>query len=180
MSNSITKENSVIRNFLISFIDITHYIAIAQRLDTAKLFSFVEEFALLVGAVIEAAGGTVIKFIGDAALIIFPEGKVNEGVQALLVLKEKTDRWLKEQGFPSQLTVKAHWGEAAFGLIGTGTDNRPDVIGHNVNIAAAVPAQGMALSPQVFRKLSPAMRKLFKKHTPPVTYIGINDRHSDK
>jgi hypothetical protein len=37
----------------------------------------------------------------------------------------------------------------------------------------------MALSPQAFRKLEPETRKLFKKHTPPVTYIPVEERHRD-
>jgi hypothetical protein len=39
--------------------------------------------------------------------------------------------------------------------------------------------QGFAITPEVFRKLTPETRKLFKKHTPPVTYIPIGHPHRD-
>jgi hypothetical protein len=36
---------------------------------------------------------------------------------------------------------------------------------------------GVALSVEAFRKLSPDMRRRFKKHTPPITYIRTEDPH---
>jgi len=33
----------------------------------------------------------------------------------------------------------------------------------------------LTITPALFRKLSPAKRQHFKKHTPPVSYIGIDD-----
>jgi hypothetical protein len=36
-------------------------------------------------------------------------------------------------------------------------------------------APGVALSGEAFRKLGPEMRKRFKKHTPPITYIRVED-----
>lgn len=63
------------------------------------------------------------------------------------------------------------------GPIGTRNDKRLDVFGETVNIAAMLKANGIAITPQVFRKLEPETRKLFKKHTPPVTYIPVEERH---
>jgi len=55
-------------------------------------------------------------------------------------------------------------------------DKRYDVIGKTVNVAATLEATGVALSVAAFRKLEPALRRRFKKHTPPVTYIRLEDR----
>ena len=38
---------------------------------------------------------------------------------------------------------------------------------------------GFTLTPQAFRQLNPDTRKLFKKHTPPVTYIPLEELHGD-
>ena len=35
---------------------------------------------------------------------------------------------------------------------------------------------GVALSAEVFDRLSPAMRQQFKEHTSPVTYIRVEDQ----
>jgi len=66
------------------------------------------------------------------------------------------------------------------GLIGAHGNKQPDVYGETVNTAATMQSNGIAVSPQVFRLLSPAARKLFKKHTPPVTYIPVNEPHRNR
>jgi class 3 adenylate cyclase len=73
--------------------------------------------------------------------------------------------------------VKAHFGRVCCGPIGTRDDKRFDVFGHAVNIAALLTSDGLALTPQVFRRLTPQTRRHFKKHTPPISYISVEDRH---
>jgi hypothetical protein len=51
------------------------------------------------------------------------------------------------------------------------------VIGKAVNTAAALDASGVTLSVAAFRKLGPELRRRFKKHTPPVSYIRSEDPH---
>ena len=58
-------------------------------------------------------------------------------------------------------------------------DKRLDIYGETVNIAATMNSNGLAISPQAFRKLEPATRKLLKKHTPPITYIPTDEKHKD-
>ena len=38
---------------------------------------------------------------------------------------------------------------------------------------AKIEAGHLAITPALFRKLSPAARQLFKKHTPPISYIDV-------
>ena len=52
-----------------------------------------------------------------------------------------------------------------------------DVIGAEVNTAAMLDHTGLALSVAAFRSLSPVLRKRFKKHTAPITYIRTEDPH---
>ncbi len=42
----------------------------------------------------------------------------------------------------------------------------------------ALEARGVALSVTAFRKLGPALRQRFEKHTPPITYIRLEDRRT--
>jgi hypothetical protein len=44
-----------------------------------------------------------------------------------------------------------------------------------VNTTALLDSSGVTLSVAAFRKLSPPLRRRFKKHTPPVTYIRAED-----
>jgi len=43
-----------------------------------------------------------------------------------------------------------------------------------VNVAARLQTRSFALSAETFRLLSPAARKVFKKHTPPILYIPLD------
>lgn len=75
--------------------------------------------------------------------------------------------------------IKAHVGAVVSGALGTRTAKGFDVIGETVNTAATLPSHGLALTAELFRKLSPGTRKRFKKHTPPVRYIPLEESHQD-
>jgi hypothetical protein len=49
------------------------------------------------------------------------------------------------------------------------------VIGNEVNVAATLPARTVSLSTEAFRRLENGKRGGFKKHTPPVVYIPVDD-----
>ena len=65
------------------------------------------------------------------------------------------------------------------GPFGRDGDKRYDVIGKTVNVAATLEATGVALSVAAFRKLGPELRRRFKKHTPPISYIDASDSRPD-
>ncbi len=166
-------------NMLVSFADITNFARNSQRMSLQQLAEFVTEFYSIVDDTIESNGGQVLKFIGDAALIVFPEDKVVIGVKSLLTCKQRVDKWLNEQKSDSQLVVKAHFGELMHGSFRVMDRAVIDVIGESVNVSALLKSNGFAMTPQVFRKLDSNTRKLFKKHTPPVTYIPTTEYHKD-
>ena len=56
---------------------------------------------------------------------------------------------------------------------------RFDIIGDNVNITATLKSNGFTISVETFRKLKKETRQLFKKHTPPITYIDVEEQHKD-
>jgi len=76
--------------------------------------------------------------------------------------------------------IKDHFGSAGAARRGTRTDKRFDVFGVTVNTAAELRPSGFAMTPQVFRKLDPESRRAFKKHTPPITYIPVDERHESR
>jgi hypothetical protein len=53
---------------LIAFLDLTRFFAQIQRTDDAEIAETLDAFYEHVAAAVGAAGGTVVKFIGDAAL----------------------------------------------------------------------------------------------------------------
>jgi class 3 adenylate cyclase len=160
---------------LIAFVDLARFAAQSQRSDDLELADALDAFYEHVAAAVVGGGGTVVKFIGDAALVAFPAGAVDRGVETLLALKDSVDELMARRGWECRLIVKAHFGTVVAGPFGAAGDKRPDVIGKAVNVAAGLDASGVTLSVEAFRKLGPAMRTRFKKHTPPITYIRTQD-----
>jgi adenylate cyclase len=142
-------------------------------LDGARVMA---EYYELAGAAITAAGGRVVKFIGDATLAVFPSGSADRGVLGLLELKYAADRFMAGQSWDCHLVVRVHYGAVAQGTYGAGVDQRYDVLGKGVNVAFRLESNGgVTLSAEAFRQLGPDVRARFKKHTPPITYIRQED-----
>jgi adenylate cyclase len=164
-------------NVLVAFADLTGYSAQAARVGDDEVAATLDGFYELIGARVAGAGGTVVKFIGDAALIVFASGDADRGVAALLDLKPEADAYFAGRGWPCRLEVKIHHGAVIAGPFGVAGAKRFDVIGKQVNTCAMLDSTGVALSVEAFRALSPALRQRFKKHTWPVTYIRAEDPH---
>ena len=177
MSFSFDAPERAPADFLIAFADISGYTRRAMTTDDEVVAADLDHYYGVVAAHASEAGGHVVKYVGDAALIVFPPVCVDAGVAALLDLKDEVDAWLAKIGWRGQLVIKAHFGSAIAGPYGPRGATRFDILGANVNIAATVASDGFALTAEAFRKLSTESRKRFKKHTPPITYIRTEDRH---
>ena len=165
------------KKLLVVFCDLTNYAKIARKVDETEVFKYLSKIFEIIGEIIESSNGQVIKFIGDAALITFEENDIDTGIIALKQLKTEIDSYNKKLNYESQLIIKAHFGQVVAGMIGTKNRKMYDIFGNVVNIAAKLPSNGYAISVEVFRQLKPETRKLFKKHTPPITYIGVAEKH---
>jgi adenylate cyclase len=166
------------RDVLVAFSDLSAFTRVVQDLGEGEAFALMAEYYELVGDIVASGGGKVVKFIGDAALLVFPADGVDAGVLVLRALKEQGDQFFASRDKPCRHVIKVHFGPVCCGPIGTRDDKRFDLFGQAVNIAALLSSNGLALTPQVFRRLAPETRQYFKKHTPPITYIAVADRHS--
>ena len=173
MSQWIDPPERAEQHLLISFVDLTRFTAETRRRPNLEIATVIDDMYRRIGAAIAAAGGRVVKFIGDASLIVFAEDAVDTGVSALLDLKQELDDHFHGLGWECRAAVKVHVGTAIagpYGLAGTF-----DVLGNDVNTCASLHSPGVALTVEAFRKLGPELRQRFKKHTPPVCYIRSED-----
>ena len=152
---------------LVSFFDLAGFARYAGDCEAREVFDVCAGFFDLTGGISEDGGGRLIKAIGDAGLAAFEDA--DSGVRILLEVREAGGEWFRSRGWPSEVIVKAHFGPVVCGLVGAPHDKRADIY--------AAFEHGFAMTPQVFRKLRPETRTLFKKHTPPVTYIPVARRH---
>ncbi len=168
-------ETPTTAEFLVGFTDLREFLSLAKELETSrKLFEFLDDLAGRMSAVVENSGGRILKFIGDASLVVFSGEDADVGVRSLLKLKEVADSFIADKGFPSRLKVSAHYGEATIGPFGP--EARLDILGETVNRAAMVERgphrSEFAITPEVFRRLKPETRTLFREFTPPVVYLA--------
>jgi class 3 adenylate cyclase len=153
-------EPRAVASLLVAFVDLTRFAAQSQRVDDVELADTIDAY---------------YEHVGAAVLIVFEADQVDRGVEALLGLKESIDRLMTQRGWECRLVAKAHFGTAIAGLFGVVGDKHHDVIGKAVNTTVALDGSGVTLSVAAFRKLGPVLRRRFKKHTPPVSYIRIED-----
>jgi hypothetical protein len=57
-----------------------------------------------------ATGREVVKFMTDAALLVFPNDAVESRVNTFFSFRRETDSWLGSRAYPARFIVKAHWG----------------------------------------------------------------------
>ena len=174
MSQSTSVSSSRIEQaVLIVFADLTRFTVNARSTPDATLADLIDAYYRHAESLVAAAGGRVVKFMGDAFLAVWPEARAGGGVEALPDLKRDIDAWWAAKSWDSRVVLKAHFGRAVAGPFGA--EARFDVIGNEVNVAATLPARTVSLSAEAFRCLENGKRGAFKKHTAPVVYIPAGD-----
>lgn len=154
----------------VAFFDLSRMPEWTSPAEDARVASFLQAFYGVAAKHLKPAGGRIVKFMGDAGLVVFPEESVERVVFALSdFVREARSRAL-EAGLDAYLNVNVHVGPVLAGTFGPPGDERFDVIGKTVNIAARLGRRGMTLSQQAYRCLSPEGRQRFDKIAPPTTY----------
>jgi class 3 adenylate cyclase len=160
--------------FLIVFLDFTHFSAQSLRVEDSEIAETLDAYYEQVAEAIAAADGTIVKFIGDATMIVFSEDKVDIAIRTLIEVRAAADRFMADRGWECRLHAKAHFGSAIAGEFGAKGNKRFDVFGRAVNATAMLKTNGFTLSNEAYEKLSPELRRHFKEHAPS-TYIHVDD-----
>lgn len=166
-------QERVSQRLLIVFGDITRFQMIARKMPNVEIAETMHAYYQRVGALVRASNGRVVKFMGDAFLAVWSAEDAPRAAASLAAIKRGVDAFFAERRWESRLVLKAHFGEAVAGPFGD--DQRFDVIGNDVNIAATLPARTIAISPEAFRCLAHEDRTSWKKHTPQVVYVPSDD-----
>ena len=161
---------------VVGMYDLTNYTAFGQRATPLEVLDVMTRYHAFAGQLFHAAGGILIKTAGDAGLFAFRDADADTAVQKALDLQADGDRWLAEVNYKGRVRTVMHLGPCALGLMGGPGREMLDIMGKTVNIVGAMRTEGyLAVTPALFRRLGSDMRAHFKKHTPPVSYIGVDD-----
>ena len=154
---------------LIVFADFSGFKVQTQRVSDAEVADTMDDYYALAHTMIEKAGGggRVVKFIGDATLIVFPAEKADTGVRAILDLRREADSFMKDRDWICRFEARIHAGEAMAGDFGPKGNRRYDVLGREVNAAATLKGGGIVASFQALELVSPDIRTLLEKERTP-------------
>jgi adenylate cyclase len=166
------------QDLLIGFYDLTGYTKFSATHEPLGVLNIMTGYFSLTGKIILDGGGRLIKTLGDAGLCAFVAADTDHGVQCMRRVQREGDAWLAAHGYKARAKVKLHLGPVAIGMVGAPGAEIMDVYGKTVNTAAVLESKGFAMTPAVFRALKPETRTLFKKHTPPISYIAMEDSHT--
>ncbi len=138
------------QNAAILFVDIRGFTPLSEAMPPEALSAFVTEFRRRITRAVDACDGTIDKFIGDAAMVVFGlvRPSENDAAAALrcanLILSEVAE-WGKQRKQAGEDAVEVgigvHWGEVFCGAIGDDTRLEYSVLGDSVNIAARLQEQ---------------------------------------
>lgn len=158
------------QTLVVAFFDLSRFAEWSSSDEDDHVARFLQAFYALAGKHAAQAGGRVVKFMGDAGLAVFAQERAEEAIFALCAFAQEARAVALEAGLDAYLNINVHVGPVLAGSFGVPGDQRYDVIGKTVNIAARLGRRGVTLSAQAFRCLSAESRKRFEKQMPPITY----------
>jgi class 3 adenylate cyclase len=154
----------------VAFFDLSRLAEWSSSDEDVRVAAFFQEIYRLAAERLEPAGCRLVKLMGDAGLVAFGREGGERAILALARLCREARELALARGFDAWLNVNVHVGPVLSGSFGPPGNERYDVIGKTVNIAARLGRRGLTLSPQAFRCLSKEARERFEKVKPAVTY----------
>ncbi len=121
------------------------------------LLEFMDSFYRVCGECVVAAGGRIVKYIGDSILAVFPEDAADRAVAAGACLRKEYATLVSAQqtNVDSDMEVGISFGQIEEGIVGHATLRSFDVFGECVNEAAMIGHhRGIAVTDAVRVRLS--------------------------
>ncbi|MGR3617084.1 MAG: adenylate/guanylate cyclase domain-containing protein [Paracoccaceae bacterium] len=153
----------------ILFADMRRFTDLTSKMSAEEATNLLNSYYDCIVPPIEAAGGEVLKFIGDGVLAVFraqADGKkacpaaLKAAIEALERVRVRTE------SPPFEVGISLHFGEVAFGNVGSGMRLDYTVIGRDVNLAARLAdlcgkeGEPLLLSDAFCRRASPDARSI--------------------
>lgn len=128
---------------VIAFTDLSHFKHVTSRVSDAELADTMDDYYRLVTTVAEQGKGRVVKFIGDAALLVFPGDKPDDALRTIITLRTESDRFMVDRDWECRFSAKVHLGHVIAGDFGPKGSRRYDIMGRDVNATAMLKGEGI-------------------------------------
>lgn len=125
----------------ILFSDIRGFTPLIERLRPEEAITFINEFLSLMEPAVQANGGFIDNYIGDAVMAVFdrgPAAAIDAAIAMSHALADWTDRELATDRTAVRIGIGIATGQLIFGTIGAVNRLKCGVIGDTVNLASRV------------------------------------------
>ena len=142
MNGEIARHHTSIREVGIMFCDIRNFTKLSEQLGSTKIVRVMNDIFELIGQAATSYGGEILKFIGDAVLLIFDaddttsEHIANHMVEAVEKAIQYLSEYAEETSLPIAAGFGSHIGEVTYGNIGSKARLDFTVMGPNVNLTS--------------------------------------------
>ena len=136
---------------VVLFADVHNYFGVSHALGV-DAYGFLQEMYEKLGDIIVEHGGTIVKYLGDALLCVFPADTENRAVDCALKLRPAFAEMVRRRGLSveTELEIGIGAGQVAAGSFGHPSLLQWDVLGEVVNQAAAIGHhRGIAITERV-------------------------------
>jgi class 3 adenylate cyclase len=132
--------DNVQREISVLFFDIRYFSVNSEMMTARENFEFINKVLGLVGPIIRKHNGFVDKYIGDAAMALFVDGKeaVRAGIELYQSLVLDTNSMVKIGVDGIDIGIGIHTGSVMMGIVGENERLSSTVISTNVNLASRV------------------------------------------
>lgn len=143
-SGQLPKLSGEMREITIWFSDIAGFTTVAERLNPEALVQRLNHHFTLIGEIIEAEGGIIDKYVGDAVVAVFgaPVPQPDHAARALRAALRVQEKLATESGEPDSFKIRIglNSGSCVVGSIGSEKRLNYTAIGDAVNVAARLEA----------------------------------------
>jgi len=130
------------RRVNILFSDLRGFTSTSEGMTPIEVFRMLNEYLARMGAAIDANGGFVDKYIGDAIMAVFDDEHSDGLLRAIIAMRDGVRAFNAERVAaghrPIEAGIGAHGGEVVMGTIGFASKIESTVIGDAVNVASRV------------------------------------------
>ena len=133
--------DQVEREMTVLFSDIRDFTTISEQMTPAENFAFINEYLGYMEPLIQAYGGFIDKYIGDAIMALFPnsaDDAVKGAIAMLEQLKQYNQIRQQKNQNPIRIGIGLHTGTLILGTVGGLGRMDGTVIGDSVNLSSRV------------------------------------------
>jgi adenylate cyclase len=158
-------EEGEITTALVCFTDIAGFTRFSEQSSLQDIVALLKKVSAIISQHVDRTAGAVVKYIGDASLLVFPEEDTDRSIGELLEMQRSIHAYFASNHLDLSITFSAHIGPIIVVRLQPIEDL--DIHGHTVNHASRLgsqaPTGGFVVSREVYDRLAETTRRAFRQ-----------------